>query len=60
LSERTHFHVPEKKEYYTHRSGRNARAGKTGLSLSFVSPKELPDLKSLSYDLGFLMKELPR
>jgi ATP-dependent RNA helicase DeaD len=55
-----HFHVPEKKEYYTHRSGRTARAGKTGLSLSFISPKELPDLKSLSRDLGFTMKEVPR
>jgi ATP-dependent RNA helicase DeaD len=28
-------------EYYTHRSGRTARAGKRGISISFVSKDDL-------------------
>ena len=31
--------LPEQLEYYTHRSGRTARAGKTGNSIAFILPR---------------------
>ena len=31
-----HYQLPESEEYYTHRSGRTARAGKKGISLCLV------------------------
>ena len=35
-----HHQLPDQLEYYTHRSGRTARAGKKGVSLALVDPKE--------------------
>jgi ATP-dependent RNA helicase DeaD len=35
-----HHQLPDQLEYYTHRSGRTARAGKKGMSLALVDPKE--------------------
>lgn len=35
-----HYTLPGDREYYTHRSGRTARAGKKGTSLAIVSPKD--------------------
>lgn len=35
-----HHTLPDQIEYYTHRSGRTARAGKTGISLAFINPRE--------------------
>ena len=35
-----HYQMPDKDEYFTHRSGRTARAGKEGVSLSIVNSKE--------------------
>ena len=35
------FDLPTSSRSYTHRVGRTARAGRTGMSLSFVVPKEL-------------------
>jgi ATP-dependent RNA helicase DeaD len=32
-----HHQLPDQIEYYTHRSGRTARAGKTGISLALIS-----------------------
>jgi ATP-dependent RNA helicase DeaD len=45
LSYVAHYTLPDKEEYYTHRSGRTARAGKKGLSISFVTDKELKQLR---------------
>ncbi|CAN5134081.1 DEAD/DEAH box helicase [soil metagenome] len=36
-----HYQLPDQNDYYTHRSGRTARAGKKGISLVLVNPKEL-------------------
>jgi ATP-dependent RNA helicase DeaD len=36
-----HYQLPDQMEYYTHRSGRTARAGKRGISISFVSKDDL-------------------
>lgn len=35
------FDLPSSSKAYTHRIGRTARAGKTGMALSFVIPKEM-------------------
>jgi ATP-dependent RNA helicase DeaD len=45
LSYVAHYTLPDQEEYYTHRSGRTARAGKKGLSISFVTDKELKQLR---------------
>lgn len=47
-----HHQLPDQLEYYTHRSGRTARAGKTGLSLVLLEPKQRPRLKRLSASLN--------
>jgi len=35
-----HYQLPDKDEYYTHRSGRTGRAGKEGVSLCLVTTSE--------------------
>ncbi len=35
-----HFNLPNDNAYYTHRSGRTARAGKKGVSIAFISRRE--------------------
>jgi ATP-dependent RNA helicase DeaD len=35
-----HMNLPDEMEFYTHRSGRTARAGKTGTSIALVTSKE--------------------
>ena len=45
-----HYDLPENKEVYTHRSGRTGRMGKDGLVISFVTEKEVRDLKKLIPD----------
>ncbi len=52
-----HHQIPEKLEYYTHRSGRTARAGKTGLSFALITPNELPSLSDIQKKLGIQIKE---
>lgn len=46
LSFVVHYQLPDKDEYYTHRSGRTARAGKKGISLSLVTS---PETKQIRY-----------
>jgi len=42
-----HHSLPEDVENYTHRSGRTARAGNTGISLALVDPRDGRKLKSI-------------
>lgn len=42
-----HHSLPEDVENYTHRSGRTARAGKSGISLALVDPRDGRKLKSI-------------
>ena len=53
-----HYHLPEKSEYYTHRSGRTARAGKSGLSVCLVKTEELEDIKALESELNIQFSPL--
>ncbi len=41
------YSLPDEIENYTHRSGRTARAGKTGVSISIINSKELGKIKQL-------------
>ena len=50
--------MPDQEEYYTHRSGRTARAGKEGLSLALVTSKELRILRSYEKALGIGISEI--
>jgi ATP-dependent RNA helicase DeaD len=53
-----HHQLPEKNEYYTHRSGRTARAGKTGVSLAFVSRFDEKRIAQLERQLGISFREI--
>jgi ATP-dependent RNA helicase DeaD len=55
-----HYQLPEKTEYYTHRSGRTGRAGNKGFSLSMVTPREVEGLKAIERELGIKVKEIIR
>lgn len=47
-----HYALPDDNSYYTHRSGRTARAGKKGISLCFVSGREVHKIRNLERQLG--------
>jgi len=53
-----HHQIPEKLEYYTHRSGRTARAGKTGLSFALIMPAEVEKLREIQKKLNIEIKEI--
>ncbi|MCL4159633.1 UNVERIFIED_CONTAM: hypothetical protein GTU68_063874 [Idotea baltica] len=52
-----HHQLPEHLEYYTHRSGRTARAGKTGASIALVLPNEISKVKEIESALGIKIKQ---
>ncbi len=54
-----HYNLPEQLEYYTHRSGRTARAGKQGTSLCLVAPHEVRRVRHIARTLGLQFRELP-
>jgi ATP-dependent RNA helicase DeaD len=60
LSYVIHYQLPEQIEYYTHRSGRTARAGKKGLSLSFITNTEMARLKTIEAELSISMQKVRR
>jgi ATP-dependent RNA helicase DeaD len=53
-----HYNLPEQFEYYTHRSGRTARAGKKGISLCLVTQQEVKTVKQISNKLGIQFKQI--
>jgi len=52
-----HHQLPEHLEYYTHRSGRTARAGKTGESIALVLPNEVSRVQEIEKALGIKIKQ---
>jgi ATP-dependent RNA helicase DeaD len=52
LSYVVHYQLPDQIEYYTHRSGRTARAGKRGISIAFVSSEELKIIRVMEKNLN--------
>jgi ATP-dependent RNA helicase DeaD len=53
-----HHQLPEQLEYYTHRSGRTARAGRSGYSIALILPSELPKIHEIQKELNIHFKEL--
>lgn len=53
-----HYHLPEKSDQYTHRSGRTARAGKSGLSVCLIRTEDLPEIKTLENELKIDFSEI--
>ncbi len=53
-----HHQLPEKMEYYTHRSGRTARAGKKGHSIALVLHSEMQQIYDIQKKLGIQFEEI--
>jgi ATP-dependent RNA helicase DeaD len=53
-----HHQLPEQLEYYTHRSGRTARAGKSGTSLAFILSNELDKIHDIQKELNIKFTEV--
>ncbi len=53
-----HYQLPEQLEYYTHRSGRTARAGKKGTSIALIDPRERKKIGKFEQELGVTFSEI--
>ena len=53
-----HFSLPDEIAYYTHRSGRTARAGKEGTSIAFISKKEKYRIAKLQRTLSISFEKV--
>jgi ATP-dependent RNA helicase DeaD len=53
-----HHQLPDQLEYYTHRSGRTARAGKKGNSIALIIPGELQKIHDIQKALNIQIKEI--
>jgi len=65
VSDVTHvinYSLPDEVENYTHRSGRTARAGKTGISISLVNAKDMSKIRHIEKIIGkeFIRKQVPQ
>ncbi|MDR1746122.1 MAG: DEAD/DEAH box helicase [Tannerella sp.] len=52
LSHVIHYGLPDETEHYTHRSGRTARAGKTGLSIAICHVREKKKLQNIGKNIS--------
>lgn len=57
-----HYSLPEDVENYTHRSGRTARAGKSGTSIAIINTREVGKISQIERIIKskFVRKEVPR
>ncbi len=55
------YSLPDEIENYTHRSGRTARAGKSGVSISIINSKEIGKIRQIERIIGkkFTKVEIP-
>jgi len=53
-----HYHLPNNDAQYVNRSGRTARAGKTGKSICMLQEDEIYQVGQLETDLGIVFKPL--
>lgn len=51
------YHLPDTYDAYVHRSGRTARAGAKGLSLSVIQQEEVKEIPEFEEDLGLVFTE---
>jgi len=54
------YHLPDTCEAYVHRSGRTARAGAKGLSLTILQQEEVEDIPEFEQELGILFNEFKK
>jgi ATP-dependent RNA helicase DeaD len=54
------YHLPDTYDTYVHRSGRTARAGAKGLSLSVIQQEEVADIPDLEKELGIKFKKFEK
>lgn len=55
-----HYELPSSDEYYTHRSGRTGRGGKSGVSISLVTTHEMKQIRILERKLGISFTQIRR
>ena len=53
-----HMNMPDEMEFYTHRSGRTARAGKKGISIALVSRNEMGRVKQIEKNIKTPVKRM--
>jgi len=53
-----HHQLPDELAYYTHRSGRTARAGKTGQSIALIIPGEMDKIMDIQKTLDIVFDEM--
>jgi ATP-dependent RNA helicase DeaD len=56
-----HYNLPDEPDVYTHRSGRTARAGKSGASMVLAGPRDLNRIREIEKrrNIKFLRSKLP-
>ncbi len=54
-----HLNIPDEMEFYTHRAGRTARAGKKGVSIALISKREVGKLKQIEKIIKSLFTRMP-
>ncbi|MCS7086442.1 MAG: helicase-related protein, partial [Bacteroidia bacterium] len=59
LTHVVHYMLPDDAETYIHRTGRTARAGKSGVSISIVSRSQVRWLNQLRHELGVNFEKRP-
>ena len=61
ISHVIHYKLPDEIESYTHRSGRTARAGKSGLAIVLMNTRESKKLEAVERSAGirFTLKKVP-
>ena len=53
-----HYTLPDDTSYYTHRSGRTARAGREGTSIAFIGGRDGGKIRMLERQLGISFKKV--
>jgi superfamily II DNA/RNA helicase len=54
------YHLPDTYEAYVHRSGRTARAGAKGLSLTVLQPEEVAEIVDFERELGIQFSQFQK
>jgi ATP-dependent RNA helicase DeaD len=56
-----HYNLPDEPENYTHRSGRTARAGKSGISVSLINVRETDKIRQIEKKINakFHLSKIP-
>jgi ATP-dependent RNA helicase DeaD len=55
------YQLPDEPEMYTHRSGRTARAGKSGITISILNTKDMPKIRQIERQINrkFIYSRVP-